>query len=126
MNKRDLVFLLSGLVIAGVGIGAVFYGGSVVVFIALFLLSILILVVLLLQRRQLAAVQKRTLEIIRAYNAITRNPAKNQPQGKVLTNSRAQDFSTKKIIGLLTAQQTSMEILNKKIENLDSRKNSEK
>lgn len=125
MNKRDLVFLLSGLVIAGVGIGAVFYGGSVVVFISLFLLSILILVVLLLQRRQLAAVQKRTLEIIRAYNAVTRNPAKNQ-QGKVLTNSRAQDFSTKKIIGLLTAQQTSMEILNKKIENLDSRKNSEK
>jgi len=121
MNTRDLVFLLSGLAIVGVGIGAILYDHFVIAFIALFLLSMVILLVLLLQRRQLAAVQKRTLELIRAHNAVARNPAKNQSQGQGLTNPRGQDFSTKKIIGLLVAQQTSMEILNKKIENLDSR-----
>lgn len=123
MNTRDLIFLLSGVLIAGVGIGAILYGSFVIAFVALFLMCILTLAVLLLQRRQLAAVQKRTLEIIRAYNADTRNPVKNQPQGKGLTNAHRQDFSTKKIIGLLTAQQTSMELLSKKIENVTGSKN---
>lgn len=124
MNTRDLIFLLAGALIAAVGIGATIYGIGSIAIIALLVLCMTIIVLLLLQRRQLAAVQKRTLEVVRAQNRTHKSLSRSLEKSNTSSRADRSDLSMKKIIGLLSAQQTSMERLNKKFEDYISNRDS--
>lgn len=113
MYYRDKFLLIAGLLIVAVGsiLTVVWHISAGIV--AILFLCLLCMILLVLQRRQLSKVQQRTL-------AILRTPAQHVPQVDVSAcNDCRQDMTvyTKKIVGMLQAQQTSMEILNDKFEN---------
>lgn len=121
MNRRDLFIMLCGGLLVVIGLGAIMYGNTTVPFIAMFLLMALLLTVLVLQRRQLAAVQERTLRLLQSQKASSSQLKSVQ---KLLTSSEKKDdihISTKKVISLLNAQQISMELLAKKLEKIGSK-----
>jgi len=113
MSKRDFIFFVFGVFLVAVGIGAASFEKYAIALIALSLVCTLILTLLLLQRRQSAVIQKRTLEILRAQNAFS-SEMKRVPS----PHFDKSGVSTKKIIGLLSAQQVSMEILNRKLDKI--------
>lgn len=103
MNKRDLVFFITGLIITAWGFISVLLGNQMMAIIAILLMFMIVFVVLILQRRQLAAVQKRTLELLKFAN----RPA----EVVQIDRDKQIDISTKKIINILQAQQIAMERL---------------
>lgn len=113
MNLRDKIFLTLGFGLTLVGILAtVLYGTNAGVIILILFLK-LILILQLLQRKQLARLQERTLTTI---SAINKHKQTAQKLASTDSNGHKNDvISNKKLIGLLQAQQVSMEILNDKI-----------
>lgn len=116
MNRRDLFLTIGGVFLAIFGVGVLIYGNLTLALISLFLLIILLLILLLLQRRQLAAIQERTLRLLRSQKESSSRLKNMESQLKFSNRKDKSDASTKKILGILSAQQTSMELLNQKIE----------
>lgn len=113
MYFRDKIFLAASFVLVLLGSLGSFFWRVEAGIVALLLVSILILVFLTLLRRQVSKVQQRTLALLHVRSAVD----------KLSTDLRdAESISTKKIIGLLHAQQMSMEELSGKIELIDKNK----
>lgn len=108
MNKRDLVFFVTGLVISSIGIISILLSNLMMAVIAILIMSVIVLFVLILQRRQLAAVQKRTLELLKFSN--------RPPEVVQVDREAKTDMSTKKVINILQAQQVAMERLAQRFE----------
>lgn len=121
MHSRDIVSLVVGAAIGVVGTFGTFLGAPEVGIVALLALGVLILGVLVLQRRQLARIQQRTLSILNS-----RPPATTQDKQIQLdpdNTRRDMAISTKKIVGLLQAQQAGLDTLNAKVEQALSQEN---
>jgi len=109
MHFRDKIFLAVGVVLVLFGSFASFFWRIESGIVALLLVSILILVFLSLLRRQVSKVQQRTLALLHIRSAVD----------KLSTDLRdAESISTKKIMGLLQAQQMSMEELSDKLDSI--------
>lgn len=115
MYSRDKIILGFGVVVTLLGIAATLSWSVMIGVIAVLVMSLLVLSVLLLQRMQLAKVQQRTLSILQADK---------ETRQSITSVERSGSVATKKIIGLLQAQQISMEILNDKIEDVARKYNS--
>lgn len=106
MRSRDFLLLLVGLIIILFGIlGSIFwtmFAGLV----SLLLMHFLVLFILVLQRRQVGRLQGRVLELVRANKAASRQNAE----------AVTEDQTGKKILGLLQAQQVSLDIINNRFE----------
>lgn len=114
MNTRDLVFLVVGAMIGLTGIIGALLGSVKLGTVALMAMSVILLVLLVLQRRQLAKVQQRMLSILNAQQKSAESAtAPNLSRAAAPQESIA--IPTKKIVGLLQAQQISMEKLNAKL-----------
>lgn len=108
MNLRDRMFLIFGIGAGLLGIVGTITWSLETGVVALIVISLVILVLLVLQRRQLARVQQRTLTMLNAQQ--TMKPVVGQePQESIA-------IPTKKILGLLQAQQVSIDLINDKIE----------
>lgn len=118
MNKRDLVFVATGLLLAFVGVLALFYGSLTLSLTVGFLMMTLLLVLLVLQRRQLASVQERTLRMLRDRKHVFSKLENIERLSGTSRQTDSTDISSKKVIGLLSAQQISMELLNNKLEDV--------
>jgi len=121
MHSRDIVSLVVGAAIGVVGTFGTLLGAPEVGIVALLALGVLILGVLVLQRRQLARIQQRTLSILNS-----RPPATTQDKQIQLdpdNTRRDMAISTKKIVGLLQAQQAGLDTLNAKVEQALSQEN---
>ena len=121
MHSRDIVSLVVGAAIGVVGILGTLLGAPEVGIVALLALGVLILGVLVLQRRQLARIQQRTLSILNS-----RPPATTQDKQIQLdpdNTRRDMAISTKKVVGLLQAQQAGLDTLNAKVEQALSQEN---
>jgi len=106
MFSRDKVYLLIGLCLGLLGIVSTIVWTIKVGMLLLFLLVMLLLILIVLQRRQMAKVQERTLKLLQF-----------QQNDKTDTHSSiAVDLASKKIIGLLQAQQMSIDLLNDRLE----------
>lgn len=116
MHLRDKVFTLAGLLIGVSGILATIFWSMEAGIVALLTLSLLNLVLVMLQRKQMAKMQQRTLSILRiqqSEKSVGEVAPLNASQMNSLQNL---PVYTKKIIGLLQAQQISMDVLNQKVE----------
>lgn len=110
---RDLIFIGAGVVVAGAGIGASLLWSTVAGVIAQLLLTGGLLLLIVLQRRQMAKIQARTLEILRYTKGNRNQPSK--------TDKRPVVFE-KNVLGILQAQQTSIDLLNQKLDALSSQR----
>lgn len=118
MNKRDLVFVGTGLLLAFIGVLALLYGSLTLSLTVGFLMMTLLLVLLVLQRRQLASVQERTLRMLRDRKHVFSKLENIERVSGTSRQTDSTDISSKKVIGLLSAQQISMELLNNKLEDV--------
>lgn len=118
MNKRDLVFVGTGLLLAFIGVLALLYGSLTLSLTVGFLMMTLLLVLLVLQRRQLASVQERTLRMLRDRKDVFSKLENIERLSGTSRQTDSTDISSKKVIGLLSAQQISMELLNNKLEDV--------
>lgn len=118
MNKRDLVFVGTGLLLAFIGVLALLYGSLTLSLTVGFLMMTLLLVLLVLQRRQLASVQERTLRMLRDRKHVFSKLENIERLSGTSRQTDSTDISSKKVIGLLSAQQISMELLNNKLEDV--------
>lgn len=112
MTSRDLVFISAGTLLASIGIASTLLSSESVGMISLFLLGLLILFVLILQRRTQALVQERLLYLVRAEKD------RGKPGGECGAPNSSVDSNAvleKKLVGLLQAQQISMEKLRSEI-----------
>src|SRR5690625_4640254 len=108
MKAKDIVIVSAVILLTFGGIAASFLGSVRVSISALLLLGLLILFLLVLQRRHQGRVQERILYLVNSER--TRNKSTiDQNSLKSLSSSNA--IFAKKIIGLLQAQQISMERL---------------
>lgn len=108
MSARDKLFGLLGLLIAVAGIISTLFWNVEAGIVALLLLSALIGLLILLQRRQLAKLQQRMLVLLSADKFRNKSGAKQSID--------TQEW--KKVLGLLNAQQISMEILSEQVRKL--------
>lgn len=109
MYSRDKIVLFSGFILVVMGILTTFFWAVEGGIVALLLISLLVLILLVLQRRQLAKLQQRTLRLQQSNNSLTRS---------IAAPDQIESVSTKKILGLLQAQQISMEVLDDKVEEI--------
>lgn len=114
MNSRDLIFLVMGVLAGLAGIVTTVVWSVEAGIIALLAMSVIFLVLLILQRRQIAKLQQRMLSVLNHQQKAKAVTEKNQPIAPKRPESIA--IPTKKIVGLLQAQQVSMEMLNAKLE----------
>lgn len=114
MNSRDLIFLVMGTFVGLAGIGTTLVWSIDAGIIALLAMGVILLVLLILQRRQVAKLQQRMLSVINQQKKANAETEKNQP--RVANPPESIAIHTKKIVGLLQAQQVSMEMLNAKFE----------
>jgi len=112
MHLRDKMFLLSGLLIVLVGSVLSILWNLLAGFIALLLLAYLCLFLLVLQRRQLARVQQRTLDLVKWTTKRGTRPTTSSTD----VSKQCVEIPTKRIIGILQAQQMSMERLSRKFD----------
>lgn len=116
MGTRDKVFLMIGLLVGIVGVVVTLIWRVDAGIVALLMLNLLVLAILLLQRRQLAKVQQRTLALMNSRERPSPVPsAENLDASKVRQDLK---ISNKKLVGLLQAQQTNLDLLNNKLESL--------
>ena len=99
LSSRDWVFIGGGLALTVGGILATFYWNIEAGIVVLFLLGMLLLLLGILQRKHQARLQERVLFLIAAEKKRVREPVE------------LDSVSMKKIIGLLHAQQISLEKL---------------
>lgn len=116
MGTRDKAFLLTGLLVGIIGVGFTLFWRVDAGIVALLLLNLLVLVILFLQRRQLAKIQQRTLALLNSRE----RPAPVQSAENLDASKLRQDLKigNKKLIGLLQAQQTNLDLLHSKLETL--------
>ncbi|WP_022871636.1 hypothetical protein [Yaniella halotolerans] len=130
MTRRDMLFFGLGTLVACIGVIASLLGSKIIGIVATLVIGSLILVLLLLQRKQMAAMQQRTLGILRKVNSgYEIVSALTQPQSEQHLSKKevgeALQVPTKKLVGLLQAQQMQIDALSSQIELLDrSRTNS--
>lgn len=117
MHLRDKMFLLSGFLLVLVGSVLSILWNLLAGLISLLLLAYLCLILLVLQRRQLARVQKRTLDLVKWTTKRGTRAAPSVKDG----SKQCAEIPTKRIIGILQAQQMSMERLSRKIDSLPNR-----
>lgn len=117
MTSRDLTVIAVSVVAAGVGIAASFLGDMRVGMTALFLLALLIVFLLVLQRRHQARVQSRILYLVNAEKNRSKIVSAKSP---VQSADESNAIYIKKIIGLLQAQQASMERLRAEMSDVSS------
>jgi len=115
MNTRDLVFLVVGAMIGLTGIVSALVWSVKLGIVALIVLSLILLVLLVLQRRQLGKVQQRMLSILNAQQKSAKS-ATTPNLSRVAVPQENIAIPMKKIVGLLQAQQISMEKLNAKLD----------
>lgn len=118
MTKRDKLFLSLGVFVAAVGVVALILELTSVGLAVLFFLCLILLVLLLLQRKQIAAVQKRTLQIIRALDSF---PATGSVEVLDCGSQEIEEslrISSKKIVGLLQAQQKHIDQLSNRLDRI--------
>lgn len=124
MKTRDLVIVSTGAILTFLGIFLTFAWGLAGGISALLLTSLLILILLVLERRQVAKLQERVLTILRSTTTRQVTSAEGKNSG-VATDSWMSDsfdeVTIKKILGLLQAQQMSMEALDRHISTLSAR-----
>lgn len=108
MSLRDKMFLAFGTMIGVLGVTATLLWSIEIGVVALLLLGLIILVLVVLQRRQLSRVQQRTLTLLNARRQDAK-PVQVKPQESLA-------IPTKKVVGLLQAQQMSMDLLNEKLD----------
>lgn len=99
LSSRDWAFIGGGLVLTVAGVIATFYWNIEAGIVVLFLLGMLLLMLGILQRKHQARLQERVLYLIGAEKKRGREPVE------------LDSVSMKKIIGLLHAQQISLEKL---------------
>ena len=115
MTRRDLAFTLVGLLLVVCGILFAAQNYTNMAIICLLVFGFIVLLVIILQRRQLGILQKRTLDILRNENIETiEQEVESAPPSKRELEVAVQ-ISTKKIIGLLHAQQLQIEELSKRL-----------
>lgn len=108
MTSRDLVFIGVGTLLTGIGIFGSLLGRYALGMIALFLLGLLIVFLFVLQRRTQSRLQERILFLVKAE----KNRSKKVGDNRALTSCiDSNAVLAKKVIGLLQAQQISMERL---------------
>lgn len=108
MKLRDRLFLVSGIGIGVLGVIATLLWSVEAGVVALLLLGLIIFILVILQRRQLSRVQQRTLAMLNAPKEDTKR-VEVKPQENLA-------IPTKKVVGLLQAQQMSMDLLNEKLD----------
>lgn len=116
MTKRDLVLVVGGSVAGSGGVVCSLFGYTNLALVALLLLGIVLLILTTLQRRQLGRLQERTLKILRQETKISpgselEDSSLSEDQAEVAIYS-----STKKILGMLQAQQNEIHSLSEEIE----------
>lgn len=109
MTNRDKVFLFAGLLIAAMGLIAIFVLSVEVGVAALLVIVFMQLVLQLLQRRQVARVQQRTLKILR--NMMVKEEPDHKPAPNLNHDQliRDQELRMKKVLGALTSQQRGLD-----------------
>lgn len=125
--KRDLVLMGAGTTIAACGVVGSLVWGPAAGLVAILAMAMLILTVQVLQRRQTAILQQRVLSVIKlikrnekmAQETIFRQlqNAKSAPA----VSDQALALSTKRIIGLLQAQQIGLEQLHQSVKAKDEK-----
>lgn len=114
MSTRDLALLVTSTAAGIAGIIFTLAWSVEAGLVVLFVLILGLMGLLFLQRRQLAKLQQRTLLMLnRQQETIS---MKASTSAVVTKSSESIAVPTKKIIGLLQAQQVSMEILDAKLE----------
>lgn len=102
MNLREKVIFSSGFILAILGIFTTILWTAKAGVVILLLLGFLLLVLVTLQRRQMSKVQQRTLTILQRDKQII---------SALVTAEQESSMATKRILGVLQAQQISMELL---------------
>lgn len=118
MTKRDKLFLSLGVFVTAVGIVALILELTSVGLAVLFFMFLVLLVLLLLQRKQIAAVQKRTLQIIRTLDSF---PATGSVEVLDCGSQEIEEslrISSKRIVGLLQAQQKHIDQLSNRLDRI--------
>lgn len=118
MTKRDKLFLSLGVSVAAVGVVALILELTSVGLALLFFLCLVLLVLLLLQRKQIAAVQKRTLQIIRTLDSFSATGAVEVLDYGSQEVEESLRISSKKIVGLLQAQQKHIDQLSNRLDRI--------
>lgn len=111
MNSRDKILLVSGSVIGLSGIVLALVWRNPAGIIALLMMNLVILLFLFSQRRQLARLQKKTDTLLNSRLMTKESTATGKPL-------QSQEVPLKKVVGLLQAQQISMERLNDKMDGI--------
>jgi len=115
VTRRDILIFLLGALTACVGVTAALLNQIKISVIALLVCSLIILVLLVLLRRQMATVQVRLLQILRKERTVGPKTSKDMQVGNSEVEVAFQ-ISTKKVIGLLQAQQLQIDKLNARLE----------
>lgn len=121
MNKRDAAILVCAVVLSSVGVVLSLLGYTDFALITVFLLLLMVIVLMTLQRRQLGVLQQRTLKLLRQDVKISSHVT---PETSPLSADQAElaiHIATKKILGVLQAQQNEIQLLS---EELKSSRNS--
>jgi len=119
MGTKDKLFLVFGGGVGVVGIVATILWSVEAGVVALITISLVILTLLALQRRQLARVQQRTLSMLNTLQTTKPVTVPKPPSDK-----ESIAIPTKKIVGLLQAQQMNLDLLNSKVETYLNRSSS--
>lgn len=114
MSTRDLALLVTSTAAGIAGIILTLVWSVEAGLVVLFVLILGLMGLLFLQRRQLAKLQQRTLLMLNRQQEMI--SMKASTSAVVTKSSESIAVPTKKIIGLLQAQQVSMEILDAKLE----------
>ena len=119
MSTKDKFFLFFGGGVGIAGIVATILWSVEAGVVALITISLVILTLLALQRRQLARVQQRTLSMLNTLQTTKPVTVPKPPSDK-----ESIAIPTKKIVGLLQAQQMNLDLLNSKVETYLNRSSS--
>lgn len=124
MNKKDLGVVAVGLTIASIGVVAALLGYVDFAILALLFFNVVLLMMIILQRRQLGTLQKRTLDLLRARVKIESKSQTEQPEITRKQEALVTQISTKKILGVLHAQQIQLDGLSRSLSTLLDKNNS--
>lgn len=102
MNARDKYILGLGMILAIFGVISTIFWSLRLGLIALVLMYLLVLLLLVLQKNQMAKVQQRVLSLIQLDREAKRN---------VAASERKDLAAEKRLVGLLQAQQMSLDML---------------
>lgn len=113
MNRIDIIFAAAGFFVTVAGIIATLLWDPQGGVICVLILGVLLLSLVLLERRQMAKLQERVLGLMK-----TENDRKRKVPSQSLEAA-----NWKRILGILQAQQVSMDILSKQIRDLSGAEN---